>query len=431
MTLKTQPSGLERLYVEDGGIDFIGRTKLWYWITAALLAISIAAIAVRGFTLSLDFEGGTKLSMPAADLVAEQVEESFTEATGVKPELTQIVGAGGSETLEITSERLSQEQVDEARRAIFEKYQPVNEQGEPTPDAIGSSTVSESWGSSITNRMLLAMGVFLAAATLYVAVRLQRDMAAAAMLALVVDGIVIAGIYALFGLEVSPAVIIGLLTVLTFSIYDSVIVFDKVNENTSGILGQRRRTYAEQANLAINQTVMRSISTTVISALPIVALFVVAIWLMGIGTLRDLALIQLIGVVEGIFSSIFLATPLLVTIVGMRKSIKDHTAKVLNYRSGKSSAEHDDEGSDHSENTNIASTTRKRVVPSFEDSTFDEPSLDSLNLSSDFDVEKISGGDANKGNDTKLPAPEGTDTPGSQNHNNITPGGASWRPNRS
>lgn len=341
MTTTYKISRLDRLYSDQGGFDFIGKRKTWYRIAVGLVLVSLAAILIRGFNLSLDFEGGTKINMPAAELSTEAVGQTFEEATGVVPELVQIVGSGDSATLEITSERLSQEQVDSARNAIYEEHQPVNEEGVATPDAIGSSTVSESWGTSITQRMLLAMLVFLVAATFYVAIRLQRDMAIAAILALLVDAIVMAGVYALFGIEVSPAVIIGLLTVLTFSIYDSVIVFDKVNENTSGITGQRKRTYAEQANLAINQTIMRSISTSVISALPIIALFVIAVWLMGIGTLKDLALIQLIGVIEGIFSSLFLATPLLVSLVERRREIKDHNAEVAEFRAESEAADAD------------------------------------------------------------------------------------------
>ncbi|MCS5479076.1 protein translocase subunit SecF [Corynebacterium sp. YIM 101645] len=327
-------SVFQRLYTGEGGVDFIGRSRLWYWITAALMVISIAAIGIRGFDLSIDFEGGTKLNMPAAELVVEEVEETFIEATGVTPEITQIVGAGDSRTLEINSERLTTAQVDSAREAIYEEFQPLDSSGTPSPDAIGDSTVSESWGSTITQRMLIALGVFLALVFLYIAFRLEREMAAAAMLSIVVDGVLIAGIYALFGLEVSPASVIGLLTVLSFSIYDTVIVFDKVRENTEGYLGSRRATYAEEANLAVNQTVMRSISTSVIAALPIIALMIVAVWLMGVGTLKDLALIQLIGVIEGIFSSLFLATPLLVTLVNRRKDTKKHNAEVAAYRAG-------------------------------------------------------------------------------------------------
>lgn len=250
------------------------------------------------------------------------------------PELTQIVGAGDSRVLEINSEHLSQEQIDNARQEIYDQHQPADSEGNVTPDAIGDSTVSESWGSTITNRMLLAMGVFFLAAAVYVAVRLQRDMALAAMGALIADGVIILGIYALFGLEITPAMIIGLLTVLTFSLYDTVIVFDKVRENTTGLLDSRRSTYAEQTNLAVNQTLMRSISTSVISALPIIALMIVAVWLMGVGTLRDLALIQLIGVIEGVISSLFLASSLLVTFVNRRRAYREHNREVEAYRAG-------------------------------------------------------------------------------------------------
>lgn len=329
---KSKISRMDRLYLDEGGFDFIKRSKTWYSITIGLLVVAIAAIAIRGFSLSLDFEGGTKINLPAKGLEETAVSEVFQEATGIEPEQVQVVGSGESATLEVNSERLTEEQADSARLAIYEEFQPVNAAGEATPDAVGVSTVSESWGSTITKRMIIAMIVFLVIATAYVAFRLQRTMALAAILALIADGIIIAGLYALFGLEVSPAVIIGLLTVLTFSIYDSVIVFDKVNENTEGITGQRNRTYAEQTNLAINQTVMRSISTSVISALPIIALFVVAVWMMGIGTLRDLALIQLIGVIEGIFSSIFLASPLVVTLANRSKKIKEHNKQVAEYR---------------------------------------------------------------------------------------------------
>lgn len=328
-------SRYDKLYTGEGAIDFIGRSKLWYGITFTLVVIALAAMLLRGFNLGIDFEGGTKMSMPAGDLVAEDVEETFIEATGVTPELTQIIGAGDARTLEINSEHLTQDQIDQARQAISEEHQPLDSEGNVSPDAIGDSTVSESWGSTITQRMILAMGVFLLAAAAYVALRLEREMAVAAMAALLVDGVLIMGIYALFGLEITPAMVIGLLTVLTFSIYDTVIVFDKVRENTAGVLDSRRTTYAEEANLAVNQTVMRSISTSVISALPIVALMVVAVWMMGVGTLRDLALIQLIGVIEGIFSSLFLATPILVSLINRQKKYQEHNREVREFREGR------------------------------------------------------------------------------------------------
>lgn len=367
VSTKHKISRMDRLYEDERGYDFIGRTKLWYGITAALIVAAVAAILIRGFSLSIDFEGGTTLSMPAGDLKEDEVSQVFEDSTGVEPEQVHIVGAGDSETLEIVSERLSQEDVNAARAAIYDNFQPKDENGKATPGAIGSSTVSESWGSSITQRMLIAMLVFLVAATVYVAIRLQKTMAFAAIIALIADGVIIAGIYALFGFEVSPAVIIGLLTVLTFSMYDSVIVFDKINENTEGLEGQRKKTFAELTNLAINQTVMRSISTSVISALPIIALFVVAVWLMGIGTLRDLALIQLIGVVEGIFSSIFFATPLVVTLANMSKKIKRHNKRVADYRAGEDENAEAESGAASSGRTVVSPVSVKSTPAEIDD----------------------------------------------------------------
>ncbi|GAB3944146.1 protein translocase subunit SecF [Corynebacterium tapiri] len=350
---------IDRFYTGEGGFDFIGRTKLFYIVTGILVLISIAAMLFRGFDLNIDFEGGTKVSMPAGDLVAEEVSDTFQEATGVEPDMAQIVGSGDSRTLELQSEHLSEDQAEAARTAIAEAHG----KGAETVNDIGVSTVSESWGSTITERMILSMVVFMVLAGIYVAVRLEKEMAIAALAALVVDGIVIAGTYALFGLEVSPAVVIGLLTVLTFSIYDTVIVFDKVKENTAGILQSRRATYAEQANLAVNQTVMRSISTTIISALPIIALFVVAVWLMGIGTLRDLALIQLIGVVEGVFSSLFLATPILVSLVNRRKEYRRHNAQVAAYRRGETDTDNPSHDADDAEQDKPKRTVATPLSP--------------------------------------------------------------------
>ena len=169
-------------------------------------------------------------------------------------------------------------------------------------------------------------------AAIYITVRYERYMAIAALATLVFDLVVTAGVYSLVGFEVTPATVIGLLTILGFSLYDTVIVFDKVEENTHGFEHTTRRTFAEQANLAINQTFMRSINTSLISVLPILSLMVVAVWLLGVGTLKDLALVQLVGVIVGTYSSIFFATPLLVTLRERTELVRTHTRRVLNRR---------------------------------------------------------------------------------------------------
>lgn len=348
-------STLERLYTGEGGIEFVEKRRTWYRATAVILLVCILGIAIRGFSLGIDFVGGTKMNMPAADLSTSEVSETFVEATGVEPQLVQIVGSGDTRILEINSERLSDEQINDARAALYEAYKPQNSAGESTPDAIGDSSVSESWGSTITKRMIISMLVFLGAVFVYITLRLQREMAVAALAALLVDLIAIAGIYALAGFEVSPATVIGLLTVLAFSLYDTVIVFDKVRENTEGYTGNTGKKYSELANLAINQTVMRSISTTVISALPIIALMVIAVWLMGVGTLKDLALIQLIGVIEGTVSSVFLATPFLVSLKNRKKETREHNALVDRVRSGDTEAASEVEAEEDSPKRTVAS----------------------------------------------------------------------------
>lgn len=361
-----------RLLTGEGGIDFVGKRKVWYGITAALIVACLLGILLRGFSLGIDFVGGTKMNLPAADLQTEQVEETFTEATGVTPELVQIVGSGDTRILEINSERLTEQQIADARSALYEAYQPEDATGTATPDAIGDSTVSESWGSTITERMLISLVVFLVAVFIYIALRLQRAMAAAAMAALLIDLILIAGFYAIFGFEVTPATVIGMLTVLAFSLYDTVIVFDKVRENTAGYTSNRRVKYEEHANDAVNQTMMRSISTSVISALPIIALMVIAVWLMGVGTLKDLALIQLVGVIEGILSSVFLATPFLVDIKNRTKETKEHNALVDRFRGGDITAQEsvDPAGEDTTapiadvDNDSAAASIPKRTVES-------------------------------------------------------------------
>ena len=216
--------------------------------------------------------------------------------------------------MQIRSETLSNDKTEKLRNALFDKFQPKGADGQPSKKAISDSAVSSTWGGQITKKAVIALVVFLVLVSLYITVRYERYMAISALTTMVFDLTVTAGIYSLVGFEVTPATVIGLLTILGFSLYDTVIVFDKVEENTHGFQHTTRRTFAEEANLAVNQTFMRSINTSLISTLPVLALMVVAVWLLGVGTLKDLALVQLVGIIVGTYSSIFFATPLLVTL---------------------------------------------------------------------------------------------------------------------
>ncbi|NIH95820.1 preprotein translocase subunit SecF [Mycolicibacterium fluoranthenivorans] len=331
-----------RLYTGTGAFEVIGKRKMWFIISGAIVAVAIAAMLLRGFTFGIDFEGGTKVSMPVdgvkAQATAEQVETVFSKALGTAPESVVIVGNGASATVQIRTETLSNADTEKLRVALFDAFEPKGSDGKPSKQAISDSAVSSTWGGQITKKALIALVVFLVIVSIYITVRYERYMAIAALAAMFFDIIVTAGVYALVGFEVTPATVIGLLTILGFSIYDTVIVFDKVEENTHGFEHTTRRTFAEQANLAVNQTFMRSINTSLISLLPILALIVVAVWLLGVGTLKDLALVQLVGIIVGTYSSIYFATPLLVTMRERTELVSAHTKRVLRRRTAAAKA---------------------------------------------------------------------------------------------
>ncbi|MDP7721086.1 protein translocase subunit SecF [Mycobacterium sp. TY814] len=343
-TAGSQHSFLSRLYTGTGAFEVVGRRKLWYGVSGAIMAIAILAILIRGFTFGIDFKGGTTVSMPSAGtsgtIQVSQVVDVFHKTIGKDPESVVTVGKGSSATVQIRSETLSNQQTEQLRNALFDAFHPKGTDGNPSKKAISDAAVSETWGGQITTKAVIALVVFLVLVAVYITVRYERYMTMSALAAMVFDLTVTAGVYALVGFEVTPATVIGLLTILGFSLYDTVIVFDKVEENTHGFQHTTRRTFAEQANLAVNQTFMRSINTSLISVLPVLALMVVAVWLLGVGTLKDLALVQLIGIIVGTYSSIFFATPLLVTLRERTELVRTHTRRVLRRRSAGAVTEH-------------------------------------------------------------------------------------------
>ncbi|OBH89891.1 protein translocase subunit SecF [Mycobacterium sp. E2733] len=352
---------LSRLYTGTGAFEVIGRRRLWFGISGAIVAVAVLSILLRGFTFGIDFNGGTTVSMPAAGAAGQvqtpQVSDVFRKAIGRDPESVVIVGNGGSATVQIRSETLSNAQTSALRNALFDAFQPKGADGKPSKQAISDAAVSETWGDQITDKALIALVVFLALVSLYITVRYERYMAISALTTMVFDLTVTAGVYSLVGFEVTPATVIGLLTILGFSLYDTVIVFDKVEENTHGFQHTTRRTFAEQANLAINQTFMRSINTSLIGVLPVLALMVVAVWLLGVGTLKDLALVQLVGILVGTYSSIFFATPLLVTLRERTELVRTHTRRVSRRRkAGPEPAEEAKSTEDESASTEATTT---------------------------------------------------------------------------
>lgn len=334
----TSRTFLSRLYTGTGAFEIIGKRRMWYLVTALILAVCIISIGVRQFSFGIDFEGGTQISIPVSQgITSSSVEDVVGKALGTPPESVQTAGSGAAQTVQVRTEALNPEKSRTVTVALTEAFGP-----NLSAQDVSISEVSSTWGREITQKMLIALAVFLVIVFIYIAVRFDREMSVAALASLFFDIICTAGVYSLVGFEVTPATVIGLLTILGFSIYDTVVVFDKVSENTRSVLQTSRRTYAEQANLAVNQTLMRSINTTVISVLPIIALIVVAVWLLGVGTLKDLALIQLVGVIVGAYSSVFLAAPLLVTLKERRGDIAKHTQRVLQRRAAMAAGEEPD-----------------------------------------------------------------------------------------
>jgi len=309
-------SVFHRLYVGTGAFDVVGKRKRWYIFFGALVLACLLSMIFRGFNLGIEFEGGTQIQMPANGIhgviTEEQAKESFQKALGRPATEAQKVGTGNASTIQIRTDTLNAADVAKVKQGLFQDLGPKGTNGQASAQTISDSAVSASWGGEISQKALLALGVFLVAVVIFLAVYFDARMAVAALISLLHDILVTAGVYSLVGFEVTPATVIGLLTILGFSLYDTVVVFDKVRENTRGLLGLTRRTYGEAANLALNQTLMRSFNTAFIALLPILGLLVVGYVLLGSGTLQDLALVQLTGTLVGVLSSVALATPLLV-----------------------------------------------------------------------------------------------------------------------
>jgi preprotein translocase subunit SecF len=331
------PGFFIRLYTGTGAFDIVGRRKMWYAITGLLVAVCLGSIVIKGFNLGIDFVGGTRLQFPIAaangqTIDTDEAKSVFVATLGKEPVSVQTVGQGGSATVLIRSDTLTQEEVVRLKTAIAEQLKPIDSIGQPTQTVISDSAVSASWGGEISRKALIALLVFLVLVSLFIGFYFERVMALAALVALVHDVVVTAGVYSIVGFEVSPATVIGLLTILGFSLYDTVVVFDKVQENTRGLLGLTRRTYGEAANLAVNQTLMRSINTSLIAVLPVIGLLVIGVGLLGVGTLKDLALVQMVGILAGAFSSIVLATPLVVDLIMRKPAYQQQAQRVRNRR---------------------------------------------------------------------------------------------------
>lgn len=310
-----------RLYQGEAGLNVVGRRGLWFSIAGVLLLIALSSFVLRGFHLGVEFEGGNEFQVPASVGTLTEVEDAFKGA-GADVTSAQELGGGDAQYLIRTKEM-------PAAEANTLKTEMTKELNVPAGKEISDSLVSGAWGKQVTERALQGLGIFLVLVMGYLVLRFEWRMAVAAVSALMMDLIVTAAVYSLVGFEVTPSTIIGFLTILGFALYDVVVVFDKIQENTRGITGSNTTTYGEAANLAVNQTLMRSINTSVVALLPVGGLLFIGAGLLGAGTLKDLSLVLFVGMGAAFFSSIFVASPLLVTLKGMEPRFKAHSQRVL------------------------------------------------------------------------------------------------------
>ncbi len=290
-----------RLYRGEVSVEFVGRKRTWYTISAAILLISIVALLVRGLDFSVDFKGGAVFQFSAPSTSVTQVQNTVTNA-GVNGAVVQELSGKLGQSWQVQTKTLSNAQTNTVQNTLETKLSAKN---------MSVQFVGPSWGSQITSKAVEALITFMIVIVLYLTIAFEWKMAVAAFVALVHDLVIATGVYALTGFQVSPATVIGLLTILGYSLYDTVVVFDKVRENTAGLLGGAKSTYSQAANLALNQTLVRSINTSLIALLPVAAILFVGGGLLGAGELKDLALVLFVGMLSGTYSSIFIATPVL------------------------------------------------------------------------------------------------------------------------
>lgn len=293
------------LYSGKVSFDFIGRRKLWYTIAAVLVALSILAPVLKGgFNFGIEFRGGSEFRI---DGVSNQSQALAREAVQtVEPTIEPLITTVGLSSVRVQTEQLDDVTSEEMRIALADAY-------EVESSSVTSSFIGANWGADVTEKALIGLLVFLLLVSLFMALYFRTiKMSVAALVALAHDMVLTLGIYALSGFEITPAAVIGFLTILGYSLYDTVVIFDKIRENTLDVEFSETTTFASQVNLAINQTIVRSVNTSIVAALPIASILVIGAVILGTGTLRDISLALFVGVLVGTFSSVFIAGPLYV-----------------------------------------------------------------------------------------------------------------------
>jgi preprotein translocase subunit SecF len=313
-----------RLYRGEVSVNFVRRQRMWYSISGIILLVSVLAVAVRKLNFSVDFKGGSVFQFPAnagAGSATQSQIQRLVSSNGGGDSTVQHISSNLLNQWSVTTKALSQTVQQNIGVAIGHTFH-------LTQNQVAITFVGPTWGSQITTKALEALIIFLIVIVAYLSIAFEWRMAAAAFVALLHDIVITIGVYALTGFQVSPTTVIGLLTILGYSLYDTVVVFDKVRENTAGLLTSQRSTYSDAANLALNQTLVRSINTSITALIPVASILFIGAGLLGAGTLKDLALVLFVGMLSGTYSSICIATPVLADLKERQPEYKDLAVKV-------------------------------------------------------------------------------------------------------
>ncbi|HAM23995.1 MAG TPA: protein translocase subunit SecF [Actinobacteria bacterium] len=302
--------------------DFVGKRRRWYAISALIVLVCAGSLALRGLQFGVEFTGGAVFQVTAPGVGVDQARTAMDEA-GVPEAVVQQLN---NDRLRIQTPNLSKEERDKVVTTLSKDLKVAE-------DVIAVQFVGPSWGAEITKKAVVGLILFLILVVVFLSIYFEFKMAVAALVALVHDVLITVGVYSLFAIEVTPATVIGVLTILGYSLYDTVVVFDKVRENTAGIATTGRMTYSDAANLAVNQTLVRSINTSLVALLPVIAILVGAVGLLGAGTLLELGVALLVGIAAGTYSSIFIATPLLADLKEREPKMVALAKRVENRRS--------------------------------------------------------------------------------------------------
>jgi preprotein translocase subunit SecF len=316
-----------RLYTGETSFNIVGNAKRWYIVSALFTLLSIGALAIQGLHLGIEFKGGSAYTFTSTTATVEQARTAV-EGSGVSSEL--IVQKVGDSKIRVQTGSLTNAQSDAVESVIVSTFG-------VSAESIDTQIIGPSWGKEITKKALYGLIAFLIVIMLFLAMTFEPKMAIAAIIAVIHDVFITVGIYALVGFDVTPATVIGFLTILGYSLYDTVVVFDKVRENTRSITSTSKQTFTQATNLAVNQTLVRSINTSVIALIPVGSILFVGAGLLGAGTLKDLSLALFIGMIVGAYSSIFIAPPVLAQLrekepamIALAKRVNARGAAVVN-----------------------------------------------------------------------------------------------------